>query len=489
MSQARQIIKQSTVYAVANMSRQLVGFLMLPIYTQYLSPADYGIVGLLVFMVSLIELLFGGHMYHAVPKLYFDTNDKQKRNCIISTALLVTSIISGLSVTLVMFFSEDISFHLLGESNYQWLVVMFGIQILTNALENYGFVYIRLLKRMWTFVGISIGKLILQLSLNIFLVVILQKGVWGIAIGSLIASVTIAIILLIYTVIQVGIRYNKYFAMRLLKFSWPLWISGLAGLYIGSSNRYFIRLFSSLDEVGLYELAARFGSIVTILVWVPFSQYWQTERFNIHKQDNPIPVFQTTFSVISAIMLLAGLGVSLFSLEIVTIMADEAFHAATQAIPYLVLAAIFQSLTVFNNFSFLVTEKTGWMSKNSFLTAAIISIFYFILIPRFGFVGAAQSIMIANASQFFIVFFAAKKQYDMQLQLFPLFLSLIFVVAAYAIGTLIECKSIWHSILYKSGVFIGAFLLVVSALFLSPTIRQAVKNSNLGLILLNRRNI
>ncbi len=472
MSQVKQMLNHSMIYAMGNLSRQLVGFLMLPVYTSYLSPTDYGVVGLLILMVSLIELLFGGHMYHALPKFYFESEDQKYKRYIVSTALIISTVISLIAVLTSVFFSDYISQFLLGSIDFSSIVSIFSVLILTHALENYGFVFIRILKKPWVFIWFSALKLILQLALNIYLVVILELGVMGVALSSVLSSLLISLILTGYILKKIGFSFNFDTAKQLVEFSWPLWISGLAGLYIGSSNRYFIQLFTSLGDVGLFELAAKFGSIISLLIWFPFAQYWQTERFNIYKMKDPIPVFQNTFSVISALLVVVGLGISVLSKEIIVFMASSEFHNAYAAVPYLVFSAIFQSLVVFNNFSFLVTGNTLWMSKNNYLTAVIISIFYFILIPKYGFVGAAQSLLLASAVQFFIVFFRAKKYYDMQLKLSILFYSLAIAFIGFLLSELIFLENIVLAIFIKLMILLISGLFIFVGLLLNPNIKS-----------------
>ena len=209
----------------------------------------------------------------------------------------------------------------------------------------------------------------------------------------------------IYTLRLVGTKINLQIGSRMLSFCWPLWVGAIAGLFIGSANRYFIRAAGSLEEVGLFELAAKFGAIVTLLVWTPFAQYWSVARFEIFKQEDAIIIYQTVFRFICLLMVLAALGISIFSEPVIYIMASSEFLDAKLAVPFLAYAAVFGCLTIFFNFSFLIKESTKWISLISYLTAAIVSVFYFFLIPKIGFVGAAQSLMLACMAQFFITFF------------------------------------------------------------------------------------
>ena len=474
MTQAKRMVKHSSIYAIGNISRQLVGFVMLPVYTHYLTPADYGVVGLLIFMVSLIELVFGGHMFHAVPKYYFEQEGDRDRKTIISTALLLTSVISLTAVIAVVLLRDYSSLGIFGTQEYGLVVAMFSVLILTQGLENYALVYIRIQSRPWLFISVNFAKLFLQLALNIWFVVILEWGVLGIASSTLLSSTIFAAGMTIYTLRSTGLNYSSAIALKLFRFCWPLWVSGLAGLYIGSANRYFIRIFSSLDDVGLFELAAKFGSIIMLLVWTPFAQYWQTERFKIYQEPNPIPIYQNVFKYIGIMLVAVGFLIGLYAGPVIKIMSAEAFHSAADAVPFLVYAAVFQCLTIFCNFSFLVKEKTGWMSRNNYITAVIVTGFYFALIPVLGFVGASIALMLAHMSQFFMVFFVAKKHYDMQLPLSPLLIALIICSAALAAGFVYSTASWWADVGVKALLSLLVMMLLSAYLWRDQLVREQV---------------
>ena len=73
---SRNLLGSSSLYAIGTVARQLVGFLMLPIYTRYLSPADYGAVGLLTLTLALLEPFLGMRLGGAISKFYFDEISK-----------------------------------------------------------------------------------------------------------------------------------------------------------------------------------------------------------------------------------------------------------------------------------------------------------------------------------------------------------------------------------------------------------------------------
>ncbi|MEA1081845.1 oligosaccharide flippase family protein [Marinobacter qingdaonensis] len=466
MSQTAQMVKHSTIYAVGNISRQLVGFLMLPIYTSYLTPADYGVIGLLVFLVSLFEIILGGHMFQAVPKFYHEEDSVHRKNAVVTTAFLVTSLFSGFACLVMASFSTPISAGVFGDTQYSIYIVIFSFLILTHALEQYSLTYLRIIKRPWTFFNFSMAKLALQLTLNIITIVILEWGLMGLALSSLASSVIIALALTIYTFCHTGFSVRKAIAVNILKFSWPLWISGLIGLYIGSSNRYFVRVFSSLDDVGLFELAAKFGAIVGVLVWQPFSLYWQTERFAIAKTDNPYPAYSLAFRMITAMLFISGIWVNAFSPVIIQLMSAPPFHPSVGAVPFLVLAGIFQCLTIFNNFSFMYKNRTLELTKNSLFAAGVITVFYLVLIPLYGFVGASVALAAGSIGHYAYALYAANKLYPLKIGQKPLFVASVVLSSAALIDYLMIAQELSASTLSsKLMIAILCSALVVLSLF------------------------
>ncbi|MDO3722411.1 polysaccharide biosynthesis C-terminal domain-containing protein [Marinobacter sp. chi1] len=423
MSNARQMVTHSTIYAIANTSRQIVGFIMLPVYTNYLTPSDYGVVGLLVFAVSLFEMLLAAQMFQAVPKFYHQETSQDSKNAVVNSAFAITGLFSLVAVVTMASNSKTVSLQLFGSAEYNIYVQIFSALILTHSLEQYGLAYIRIIRKPWLFFWFSIAKLLLQLTLSITTIVVLEMGLMGLALSSLISSLIIATGLAVYTLSQTGIHVNAKISKKMLKFSWPLWLTGLIGLYIGSSNRYFIRVFSSIDDVGLFELASRFGSIVGLLIWMPFSQYWQTERFSVAQKKNPYPEYSLAFRTISSLLLIGGTFVNIFSDITIVIMSAPEFHSSASAVPYLTISGIFHCMIFFNNFSFMHKSETLRMTKNNAIAAIIITIFYIILIPHFGFVGAAIALMISTFLQYIYVLSEANKIYPLKIPQTPFMVS------------------------------------------------------------------
>jgi len=459
----KRLFRRSIVYAVGNVGRQLVGFVMLPVYTRYLSPADYGVVGLMVTAVTFLEAAFGARMMNAVPKFFHESDDDGSRRSVVTTALITTGMTSTVMMFAAMALSAPLSRFVFGSQDFQLLMAVGSTLLLSQAVEQYGFVFIRLQDRPWLFVSLSLAKLALQVALNLALVVGLEAGAMGVAISAAVSSAVFGIGLATFVFASCGFSFKRELVRKLVSFSWPLWASGLALIYMGSATRYLLRVFSSLSDVGLFEVAARFAAVIPVLLWAPFELHWQMERFVIYKQPDALRTYQRVFRLACAVLFMAAAGLGLFGKFVVALMASDEFHRAGEAIVYLAFAGVFLCLNSFVNFGHMAMGKTGWIAVNTYLTAAVLTILCMLLIPTYGFVGAAVALMVTRAAQFGISFASARRHYDMKL---PMLLApAMFAVSGFFVFApeWLDNGVLWHDLAIRC---LALLVAVIAALVL-----------------------
>lgn len=453
--------RHTVIYAVGNIARKLIGFLMLPIYTRYLAPADYGAVGLLGFALALLEPFFGARLSQAIPKFYFDTNEPDQRRAVITAAITVTGGISAVTAALIALFSDPASQLLFGTHEYAFATALFGINMLTQPVEYTGMMYLRLKERSGLFLGVSLGKMVVQIALNILLVVHLELGVIGVVLSGVIASALLSGGLTVYVFLESRPKFNFATTVQMLRYSWPLWFAGLAGMYVGSSCLLYLRVFDSLTAVGLLDLGAKFAGIVALLLWTPFSQHWELVSFRYHSEGRGRETFPVAFAIISGLMLVMGLGISIFSDPAIRIMSAPAYHAAAATVPLLTLGAILNCLVSFFYFSFLVSGNTKLFSYCHYVTAVVITLAFLTLIPLYGLIGAAAAQCLAFAVNFVFVWIWSKRHYDPGIELGRWWIKVAVCAAGYGCANLAyHPHDLYLDIAYKALVFLVTALVL-----------------------------
>ncbi|VAW71540.1 hypothetical protein MNBD_GAMMA12-3560 [hydrothermal vent metagenome] len=411
----KKAISHTAIYGVADIIRKIVGFLMLPIYTRYLTPADYGVVELMMMAIFFFEVFLGMRMGQAIFRYYFLAKDPKEKKAVMMTAFLMTLAASVIAYFILVANVDSVTLFLIGDTKYASILSVFAIIIISKALEEYGLIYVRVHQRAVLFLVLSVAKLVLSLSLNIYFIVFLELSVAGVVYSASIASGAMAIFATIYTFYYSGMNFSKSLLKNLVLFSYPLWIAAVGGLYAVSSVNYFLRIFSGLEQVGIYALAIKFASLIMVLVWNPFTNVWHSLKYEIYEMSESEQVYKNIFIGLTLVLSFIGLGLSLFSETIIQLMADSAFWQAGDIVPILIIAKIAQSLTSFNNFGILLKEKTGIIAVGTYINAFITTVSFFILIPLAELYGAAISILLGTIAQLLWIEWRSNKLYNMQL--------------------------------------------------------------------------
>lgn len=431
------ILGKSGAYGFSGLLAQLVGFVMLPIYTNYMSPQDYGVASLVIFMVSLAEIVFGARLGQAIPKYLNDKNYSFTLPQLYVTAVIASALLSCIALIGVVIWSSGISSLMFETGSYGLAVVIGGFMIVFNGLEQYGLLFLRLQDRPALYVRLAVLKLLLQLGLNVLLIVGYQYGVVGLLLSNLIASVLLTCILQYIACRTVNVRsaMDKSALKVMLKFCTPLWYTSLVSLYVGSVHMIFISRFINLEILGLYALAQRFSGLVLVLFWTPFFQYWQTERFRILNEHDGVRVFSQIFYFVVAGLLFTSLFIIIGAEPVIALLANESFHGAVQYVPLLVVANVFTCMAMYMNFSYMVKEKTYYIFNLKLVAAPLLTAGLFGFTWLLGDTGPALAIATTEVLGYVISAIYAKKIFDLGINQYKtiglILIFALFVLVAY----------------------------------------------------------
>ena len=414
-SNDKKLISHGSIYFLGNILRHMVSFAMLPIYTRLLTPADYGTIELLSMVIDFTGIIFGLRIGEAIFRFYLMAEDDISKKQIISSSIMLTTFLNGLGFLILYGVSGFLSTTIFGGLEQQNLLILFSLSLLFQPIIEIPMIYIRAQQRPWLFVSFSMLKLSLQLSLNIYLVVILGLGVRGVVLSAVISGGVMALLLGGYCLGKTGINFSFHKAKTLVAFSYPMILAGLISFYITFGDRFFLKLYGTLTDVGIYALGYKFGFLLSFIGTGPFFAIWESERYNVLKTPDAKATFQRVFIYFTGFIMFVVVTLSIFTKNILMIMANPEFWKAAEIVPIILFAYFFQGWTGFCNLGIMVQKKTFIITYSTILVAVIITALYFLLIPKFGAAGAAWSTLIAFALRFFYIHWKAKQLYDMDL--------------------------------------------------------------------------
>ncbi|MEA5115717.1 MAG: polysaccharide biosynthesis C-terminal domain-containing protein [Geobacteraceae bacterium] len=415
----RRIIGHSGIYLLGSLLARAVSFIMLPIYTRNLTPADYGVIELLSMVIDLVGLLLSLRIGQSIYRYYFKYDREEDRNQVLFSSYVTTLASSLLGMVCVLVFADQLASAVFGNGVHMvGLLRLFSLSMVFQGLVETPMVMLRAQQKPWLYLVASITKLVIMLGLNIYFVVFRQLHVEGVIYSALISGAIMTLLLGFYLIRNTGICFSFSKAKEMMGFSLPFMAVGALSFYINFGDRYFLRLFGGgLDQVGVYSLGYKFGFLLTFIAGDPFFNVWDSEKFRIYKEhENPAAVYRSVFLIYAAILAIVAIGISLFGRNVIMIMANREYWRAAELIPVVCLAYIFNCITGYGNMGILVKDRTIEFTYGSIIAAIVVSAGYLLLIPRFGAMGAAWATLLAFAARMVWVLVRSRKYYDMQLE-------------------------------------------------------------------------
>lgn len=433
--QLKKTAAHSAIYAIGTILSRITGLVMLPIYTRYLSPSDYGVLELLSMAIEITGILVGLRITQAMFRFYILAESKWEKQEIVSTVLLTILAASSFGAAVLYLAAGPLSVLIFGDSSYLYEFQLFAFTLITNAVSAVGLAYLRARRMPVLFVSIGAATLALQVTLNVILVVMLEMHVRGVVYSALGSGAIVAVGFCLYVFSDVGIHYSRTVGRRLVSFVAPLILGSVGAFYVAYVDKYFLRVFGSLAEVGLYALAARISSIIVTL-YATFDMSWSADRFEIIKHENAREVFSQVFRFLSAALVLIGAGLALFACDFFRIMTDPEYYSAGSIVPLLVAAGIARIYTVFCNVGIMLNERTRYIAEASWIRVIVASGGYILLIPHIGVYGAALTLLGSNLIELYWINRNATREYNMGLQWKPVSSMLAAGVVCVATGML-----------------------------------------------------
>lgn len=477
MGNARTIASRTAIYGVGQALRGLASFIMLPIYTRHLVPADYGLVELLNVILDLTALLIGSRVAVGIFKYYSDAQDPKSKSQVLATALMLLVGANAVGVLVLWFGGGAIATLMNAPDGFEDALQAFAFTLVLAAVNEIFFSYLRILDRPIAYVLSNLVKLLIQLGLNIWFIVFLEMGYWGIIWASLLSSLAMTVLFAVWLGPSIGLSFSRFYAGKLVAYSLPIILASLGMYYITFGDRYFLKHFEGLAAVGIYALAYKFGFLLFSLVWTPFNTYWGAKQFDVAKQPDASRLFGQIFFYANLLLLTAAAGMVVVVPHFIRLFADQSYWQAIAVVPWIVAAYVVQCWDDYMRFGILNSEKTRYIAYGTLLTAVLITLFYWFWIPAEGVVGAAKATFWAFVFRFVFTLVVSQRLFPIEIPWARLTASILYLSA------ISWALSLWSLSDVAAMVVKGSLVLcAVALLAVSPMIEPAHRSLMQGAI-------
>ena len=254
--------KDTALYGFGVAISRMVSFIMLPIYTRFLTPADYGILQLLEITLEIVSILMVAGMASGMTRFYFKAKTAEQRHSVVFTAFTLQTSLSVAGTILLIWAAPLVWRHGLGGSGTIFLVQLAAANFTLNTLSYVPLLFMQVQQRPVAYVAATSGRLVLQLSLNILFVVGLEWGVVGILWSTFISGIVVGSVLVTWMIRTTGPRINREDLGDLFRFGLPYQVAWAGSFVLTFGDRLFLQKYDGVAAVGLYGLAYQFGFIL-----------------------------------------------------------------------------------------------------------------------------------------------------------------------------------------------------------------------------------
>ncbi len=280
MSKEKDLIKNTSILMIGGVFSKFFTFLLLPLYTNAISPDDFGTIDILQTVIALAMYIIPLQIEEGVFRFLIESRgSKQGQQRIITSGIcllvintLVFLILSGLFLLL-------------------WPIPHFGLFALSffsSALSSFMFNIPRGLGHNVLFSIASFLSTICSLFVNLVLILGFHLGGTSILVALIVSNLFASFYIALQEKIWIYLRKEAFqFALirEMLEYTLPLIPNALSWWVANASDRIIISLFLGNWANGLYAAANKIPTIYTN-IYVYFNLAWtESIALNIHDAD------------------------------------------------------------------------------------------------------------------------------------------------------------------------------------------------------------
>ena len=393
------VVRHTAIYGSGYVTMAVASFVLVPIYTRHLTPADYGVLGLMLVLYGLMSQVYDFGVTNSVGRFFFDTPEGERDTALLqlrTTALCFLLVFGGFMTLILWVFAADWSRLLTQSSSYAGLVRIIAVTLYAEGIAIVPLTMIRMQARSRLFVTITIARFVVTLALSILFVVGLGWGVRGALLAN--AASALAVLVVLAPDYRTALRGRPSWSLQrqMLSFGLPFFPVILSAWFIEASDRYLLGLYRGHAEVGYYVLGYKVAQIMQIAL-AAFSMGWAPLRYKIHERADAPELYRriTTYYVLAAGLLTVAIAV--FAREIVGVIAPPSYASAAGIVPLIAFGYALNGLYLMMVTGMGVAKNTVPMAC-VVTTAAVVNVgINIIVIPPWGMRAAAVTTVLANA--------------------------------------------------------------------------------------------
>lgn len=473
MAGVKSLVKDTAIYGLSSIIGRFLNWCLVPLYTIMFPAAEYGIVTYLYTFTALALII----LIYGMETGFFRFANHEKFNNptqVYSTSLISLAFTSTLFAAAIWLFQDPMAALMKVPDNPDY-IVMLALTVALDAFSAIPFAYLRYKKRPIRFATIKLVGIGVNIGLNLFFI-LLCPYLWKVAPQSIswfydpfygigyifaanLASTIISLILLVPELTGIKYSFNSALLRRMLVYSFPLLILGVAGIMNQTIDKILLpELISdqaeAMTQLGIYGANYKIA-IVMVMFTQAFRFAYEPFIFSQSKEASPESKNKSyadamKYFIIFGLIIFLGV---MFYLPILKYFIAPSYFPGLKVVPLIMLAEMF--FGIFFNLSlwYKLTDKTQWGMYFSLIGLVITVALNVILVPIIGYMGCAVAAIACYFTMMVLSYVIGRNRYPIKYDLRSAFFYFVLTAILYAAGTLVNIENEWVALSYRTVLF------------------------------------
>lgn len=463
----RRFLETALVFLAGNMLSKLISFFLLPLYTSQIAPDQYGAYDLVMSFINLVAPIAFLQIWDGMFRFAFDYKEDRDKKTVISNTWLV------MLMGIVVYFAIFCGLNAFYKFAYFGYVLLYGFAYALHYVYTFA-VRVFLKNKLFVFSGL-VNTLCTAL-LNIVLIVGFGWDIKAIYVAATVGSVLQMLII----EWKVGVirhfrpsKTDKKMIKAMIKFSVPLCIATISYWLLSGFTKVSITENLGAAENGMYAVANRFASMITLVVSV-VQFAWNESAYMMADDKNRTASYRVC---IELMMKAVCFGTAILCLAVKVIFpwfVDAQYGAAVWLIPSTLIGVGANALAGFYGTLFMTEKKTGFILVSTLIAAGVNVALTGIAARKFGLMGAVTVLAISFVLLMLLRLIKLCKTHGITLKVGQMILLVAVVSVSVTVFYLVKSNAI---IVAVCMAFAAIFLLSISD-FLRSFLQQLKKREN-----------
>src|SRR6266536_5107287 len=415
LERLKELLRHSAVYGLGSIVARVMAVLLLPLYTRYLSPTDYGLIETLVALAAVLTALVAQAMKSAFFRFYFDSEEQGRRLLVVRTAFWYVFAASTAVLIAGIALAQPISWLLFHTRSHQGLVIAAFIGLWAAMNYEQMTSLFRVEQRSTAYVIATLANVAITIVATVLLVVVYDKGPLGVLVGNFTGTLVVYAALLAYSRRALGLQFDRSLYRQMNKFGLPLVPSAVALWLTNFSDRFFLVKLTDAHEVGLYSIGVRVASAIVLLL-TAFRLAWPAFAYSIEDDAEARRTYGFVLTYLIAVVSWLSLTLGLLAPWLVRLLTTPQFYPAQNVVAPLAfgVAAFGAYVVVQIGTGRARQTRSNWLVTGA--AAAVNVALNLALIPSYGRMGAAVATVVAYTLLFVGMAWRAQRVFPVSYQ-------------------------------------------------------------------------